>query len=208
MFTGIVQGKARIEKIIRKADFQTHVIAMPTALLADLTLGASVAHNGVCLTVTHIEGNLVSFDLMAQTLAITNLCDVQEGDEVNIERAMKLGAEIGGHLLSGHIFCTAEIVEITQRKNNYKVRFRLPANAMKYVLTKGFIAIDGASLTVVEVRAEDNTFTVSFIPETLERTIIAQKGVGDMVNIEIDSQTQAIIDTVERYLAQNFAIPA
>lgn len=203
MFTGIVQGKARIEKIIRKADFQTHIIVMPSMLLDGLMLGASVAHNGVCLTVTAIDGNLVSFDLMAQTLAITNLRDVQEGDEVNIERAMKMGAEIGGHLLSGHIFCTATIVEIIQSDTNYKVRFCLPQHVMKYVLTKGFIAIDGASLTVVDVERADNTFSVSFIPETLERTIIAQKSVGDKVNIEIDSQIQAIIDTVEHYLAQN-----
>ncbi|MBE2896183.1 riboflavin synthase subunit alpha [Pasteurellaceae bacterium HPA106] len=206
MFTGIVQGKARIEKIIRKVGFQTHIIAMPTALLEGLSVGASVAHNGVCLTVTEINGALVSFDLMAQTLAITNLRQVQEGDEVNIERAMKMGTEIGGHLLSGHIFCTATIAQIERTTNNYKVRFHLPSHAMKYVLAKGFIAIDGASLTIVDVDRTDNTFSVSFIPETLERTIIAQKREGEQVNIEIDSQTQAIIDTVERYLAQNLPI--
>ncbi|MBE2893712.1 riboflavin synthase subunit alpha [Spirabiliibacterium falconis] len=202
MFTGIVQGKACVHTILRQQNFQTHLIEMPHDLVDGLTIGASVAHNGVCLTVTNINGNLVSFDLMQETLNITNLGELKEGDKINIERAMKMGDEIGGHLLSGHIYCTAIINHIEQHHNYYKVRFHLDNEAIKYVLPKGFIAIDGASLTIVDVDYHDRTFTISFIPETLTRTIIAQKRVGDKVNIEIDSQTQAIIDTVERYLAQ------
>ncbi|WP_455648210.1 riboflavin synthase subunit alpha [Lonepinella koalarum] len=201
MFTGIVQGIAQIYSIIEKTDFRTHTIKMPQELLADLQLGASVAHNGVCLTVTKVENDLVSFDLMTETLRITNLGELKVGDGVNIERAMKFGSEVGGHLLSGHVYCTAKIIERKPSENNLQIWFELPNfDVMKYILTKGFIAVDGISLTIGEVK--QNQFCVNLIPETMERTIIAKKNVGDRVNIEIDPQTQAIVDTVERYLAK------
>ncbi len=201
MFTGIVQGVASIHSIIEKTNFRTHAIKMPDELLADLQLGASVAHNGVCLTVTKIENNLVSFDLMTETLRITNLGELKVGDQVNIERAMKFGSEVGGHLLSGHVYCTAKIVEQKPSENNLQIWFKLPNHdVMKYILTKGFIAVDGISLTIGNVK--ETQFCVNLIPETIERTIIAKKNVGDLVNIEIDPQTQAIVDTVERYLAR------
>lgn len=202
MFTGIIQGKAKIQEIKSKGDnFRTHVIKMPQDLLAGLALGASVAHNGVCLTVTDIENDLVSFDLMQETLRVTNLGQLNVGDEINVERAMKIGDEVGGHLLSGHVYCTASVAEIIQSPNNCQIWFTLPnQDVMKYILTKGYIAIDGISLTIGEVK--EQSFCVNLIPETLQRTIISQKQVGDLVNIELDSQTQAVVDTVERYLSQ------
>ncbi|TNH04613.1 riboflavin synthase subunit alpha [Testudinibacter sp. TR-2022] len=199
MFTGIIQGKARIESIETKKDFKTHIIKMPSDLLDGLKLGASVAHNGVCLTVTEIDGDLLSFDLMQETLRITNLEDLQPGDEINIERAMKIGDEIGGHMLSGHVYSMALIERIIETENNYQIWFQLQQpQLIKYILTKGYVAIDGISLTIGAV--EDSRFCVNLIPETLQRTIIGQKKIGDKVNIEIDSQTQAVVDTVERYL--------
>ena len=201
MFTGIVQGTAQIKAIIEKANFRTHVVEMPQEMLKGLQIGASVAHNGVCLTVTEIKGNLVSFDLMQETLKITNLGALKAGDFVNIERAMQMGTEIGGHILSGHVYCTADIVEHLPSENNLQIWFQLPnQDTMKYVLTKGFIAVDGISLTIGEVR--EQRFCVNLIPETIHRTLIGKKAVGEKVNIEIDPQTQAIVDTVERYLAQ------
>ena len=201
MFTGIVQGTAQIKAIIEKANFRTHVVEMPQEMLKGLQIGASVAHNGVCLTVTKIQDNLVSFDLMQETLKITNLGDLKVGDFVNIERAMQMGTEIGGHILSGHVYCTADIVERIPTENNLQIWFQLPnKDMMKYVLTKGFIAVDGISLTIGEVR--EQRFCVNLIPETIHRTLIGKKEVGEKVNIEIDPQTQAIVDTVERYLAQ------
>ena len=202
MFTGIIQGKAKIQEIKSKGDnFRTHVIKMPQDLLAGLALGASVAHNGVCLTVTDIENDLVSFDLMQETLRVTNLGQLNVGDEINVERAMKIGDEVGGHLLSWHVYCTASVTEIIQSPHNCQIWFTLPNQAvMKYILTKGYIAIDGISLTIGEVK--EQSFCVNLIPETLQRTIISQKQVGDLVNIELDSQTQAVVDTVERYLSQ------
>ncbi len=199
MFTGIVQGIAPIVAIDEKVNFRTHTIKMPPSLLKDLQLGASVANNGVCLTVTKIDGDLVSFDLMQETLKLTNLSKVVVGDSVNIERAMQMGTEIGGHILSGHVYCMAKVINIIPSENNVQIWFEMPDNgAIKYILHKGFIAIDGISLTIGEVK--DNTFCVNLIPETLQRTMISKRPVGSLVNIEIDPQTQAIVDTVERYL--------
>ncbi|MCI5764342.1 riboflavin synthase subunit alpha [Actinobacillus porcinus] len=200
MFTGIVQGTAQIQSIVEMRNFRTHTVKMPQELLAGLETGASVANNGVCLTVTNIENDLVSFDLMTETLRITNLGNLKQGDFVNIERAMKFGDEVGGHILSGHVYCTAKVSQRIPSENNLQIWFELPTqDVMKYILTKGFIAIDGISLTIGEVK--DNQFCVNLIPETIDRTLIAQRQLGDLVNIEIDPQTQAIVDTVERYLA-------
>ena len=199
MFTGIVQGTAPIHSIIEKANFRTQVVKLPPEMRKDLEIGASVANNGVCLTVTEINGDLVSFDLMQETLRITNLGLLKVGDHVNIERAMQMGTEIGGHLLSGHVYCTASISNIIASENNRQIWFELPsADVMKYILTKGFVAVDGISLTIGEVKGTQ--FCVNLIPETLQRTLMGQRKVGDIVNIEIDPQTQAIVDTVENYL--------
>ena len=200
MFSGIVQGVAPIHSITEKADFRTQVVKLPPEMRKGLAIGASVANNGVCLTVTEINDDLVSFDLMQETLRITNLGALKVGDWINIERAMQMGAEIGGHILSGHVYCTATISNIIASENNRQIWFELPnTEVMKYILTKGFVAVDGISLTVGEVRG--NQFCVNLIPETLQRTLMGQRNLGDRVNIEIDSQTQAIVDTVERYLA-------
>ncbi|SQC93048.1 Riboflavin synthase alpha chain [Cedecea neteri] len=127
MFTGIVQGTATLVSIDEKPNFRTHVIDMPTEMLPDLETGASVAHNGCCLTVTEIDGNRVSFDLMKETLRITNLGELIVGDSVNVERAAKFNDEIGGHLMSGHIMTTAEISKILTSENTAKsgLRFRI-----------------------------------------------------------------------------------
>ncbi|AJI94130.1 riboflavin synthase, alpha subunit [Yersinia ruckeri] len=201
MFTGIVQATAPVVAIDEKANFRTHVLQFPPEMLPELALGASVAHNGCCLTVTHIDGDRVSFDLIKETLRITNLGNIQVGDWVNLERAAKFSDEIGGHLMSGHIACTAEIAKIYTSENNRQIWFRMPSeDLMKYVLHKGFIGIDGISLTIGEV--EGKRFCVHLIPETLVRTTLGKKRLGQTVNIEIDPQTQAVVDTVERVLAQ------
>ncbi|EJF31535.1 riboflavin synthase [Enterobacter sp. Ap-916] len=204
MFTGIVQGTATLVSIDEKPNFRTHVIDMPTEMLPDLETGASVAHNGCCLTVTEINGNHVSFDLMKETLRITNLGELSVGDSVNVERAAKFNDEIGGHLMSGHIMTTAEISKILTSENNRQIWFKIQDKTlMKYILYKGYVGIDGISLTVGEVTA--TRFCVHLIPETLERTTLGAKKLGQRVNIEIDPQTQAIVDTVERVLASREA---
>jgi riboflavin synthase len=204
MFTGIVQGTATLVAIEEKPNFRTHIIEMPEAMLPGLETGASVAHNGCCLTVTDIAGNRVSFDLMKETLRITNLGELNVGDTVNVERAARFNDEIGGHLMSGHIMTTAEVAKILTSENNRQIWFKIHDRAlMKYILHKGYIGIDGISLTVGEVTA--TRFCVHLIPETLQRTTLGAKKLGSRINIEIDPQTQAIVDTVERVLAQREA---
>ncbi|HFQ5587092.1 TPA: riboflavin synthase subunit alpha [Vibrio vulnificus] len=199
MFTGIVQGTAEVVIIEVKESFQTHTIRLCGEMLSGLAIGASVAHNGCCLTVTKIADDLVSFDLMQATLKLTNLGMLRVGDRVNIERAAKFGDEIGGHSMSGHISTTATIDQIIDTPNNRTIWFKLPYDdAMKYILAKGYIGVDGCSLTIGEVEAD--RFNVHLIPETLNRTLFGQRNVGESVNIEFDLQTQAIVDTVERVL--------
>ena len=194
MFTGIVQGTAKLVSIDEKPNFRTHVVELPDHMLDGLETGASVAHNGCCLTVTEING------LMKETLRITNLGDLKVGDWVNVERAAKFSDEIGGHLMSGHIMTTAEVAKILTSENNRQIWFKVQdSQLMKYILYKGFIGIDGISLTVGEVTP--TRFCVHLIPETLERTTLGKKKLGARVNIEIDPQTQAVVDTVERVLA-------
>ncbi|MCW8829246.1 MAG: riboflavin synthase subunit alpha [Gammaproteobacteria bacterium] len=200
MFTGIVQGTAELVEIDEKLHFRTHVVRLPEALLTGLEPGASVAHNGCCLTVTAIEGARVSFDLMQETLRVTNLGELKVGDRVNVERAARFGDEIGGHAMSGHILCTAEVSRVIESENNRQIWFRIPSQWRKYVFTKGYIGIDGISLTIGEVEGDE--FNVNLIPETLQRTNIGSRQVGDRINIEIDPQTQAIVDTVERVMAE------
>jgi riboflavin synthase len=198
MFTGIVQGTAEVVEIQAKEAFRTHRIRLPESALDGLVAGASVAHNGCCLTVTRIDGDLIDFDLMQETLRVTNLGELTVGDRVNFERAARFGDEIGGHAMSGHILCTAQVVEIISSENNYQIRFSLPSQWRRYLFTKGYIGIDGISLTIGQV--VDDQFDVNLIPETLQRTNIGTRKTGDRVNIEIDPQTQAIVDTVTNLL--------
>ncbi len=199
MFTGIIQGTAEVVEIIEKKDFRTHTIRLPQEYLEGLRPGASVAHNGCCLTVVRIDGDLVSFDLMQETLRVTNLGELTVGDRVNFERAARFGEEIGGHQMSGHIIAMAEVTRVLESENNLQIWFRVPAEISKYIFIKGYIGIDGISLTIGDVEGDE--FNVNLIPETLERTNMAWRKPGDQINIEVDPQTQAIVDTVERVLA-------
>lgn len=204
MFTGIVQGTAEVVAIEEAEAFRTHVIALPEALRHGLEIGASVAHNGVCLTVTAIEGDRVSFDLMRETLKVTNLGGVTVGSRVNIERAARFGDEIGGHAMSGHVICIAELVELEATPNNRRLWFEVPREMGRFLFEKGYIGVDGISLTIGDVcpatESHGPRFCVNLIPETLARTTLADRAPGDWVNIEVDPQTQAIVETVERVL--------
>ncbi|MDW7745990.1 riboflavin synthase subunit alpha [Halomonas sp.] len=204
MFTGIVQGTAEVVAIHEAEAFRTHVLALPAALREGLALGASVAHNGVCLTVTAIDGERVSFDLMRETLRVTNLGAVTVGDRVNIERAARFGDEIGGHAMSGHVMALAELVELDEAPNNRRLWFEVPHALGRFLFDKGYIGVDGISLTIGQVQPATTDhgprFCVDLIPETLARTILVDRVPGDAINIEIDPQTQAIVETVERVL--------
>ncbi|PSW63599.1 riboflavin synthase [Photobacterium kishitanii] len=199
MFTGIIQGIAQVVTIDKKQNFQTHIIRLPRDMMQGLSLGASVAHNGCCLTVTGFDDQLVSFDLMQETLNVTNLGLLNVGDYVNVERAARFGDEIGGHAMSGHIMATAMVSAVNTSENNHQIWFSVPPQLIKYIFAKGYIGIDGISLTIAEVG--DGCFSVSLIPETLQRTNLQNRIINDVINIEIDPQTQAIVETVERMMA-------
>ncbi|GGC74976.1 riboflavin synthase subunit alpha [Marinobacter halophilus] len=196
MFTGIVQGIAKVTEIIAAPGLSTLVIDFPASRVEGVTIGASVAINGTCLTVTHQEDHHLYFDAMQETLRLTTLGGLSPGDTVNFERAARIGDEIGGHLLSGHIHTSARIVDIVRPENNVTLWFEIPAEWSNYVFPKGYIAINGASLTIGEVQG--NRFNVHLIPETLRATTFGTVEKGQNVNIEVDSQTQTIVDTLAR----------
>jgi len=202
MYTGIVHGAYPLASVVRKTGLHQLFIELPPVLLEDLQIGASVGLDGVCMTVTKINGQRVSFDAMQETLNLTTLGGLVGGDLVNVERSAKQGAEIGGHNISGHIDGCAEIIAIEQTENNCSLHFRLPPQLSKYVFKKGFIGVNGCSLTVADYQRNEACFTVCLIPETLRVTNLGAKQIGDRVNIEVDRQTQVIVDTVERVLAE------
>jgi len=210
MFTGIVQGVATVVAIADRPGLRTLRLAFPSGFLAGIGLGASVAVDGVCLTVTAFGPSggpaaaaaaWADFDVMQQTLSLTTLGGLQEGSCVNVERAAREGAEVGGHVLSGHVDFCATVQQIRTPDNNCVLRFAVPAPWMRYVFAKGYIAVNGASLTVAEAgRQADGSgwFEVWLIPETLRMTTFANKAEGDAVHIEIERATQVMVDTVRQ----------
>lgn len=200
MYTGIVSGKFKVKKIVDTEGLRSFIIELNKDLIYGLNLGASVSVNGACFTVTKVEGLNVSFDAMQETLDKTTIGEIKEEDLVNIERSAKIGDEIGGHIMSGHVSAMATIVNIQTSKNNKVMTFKVDPHWMKYIFSKGFIGLDGASLTVVNAQKEKGLFDIHFIPETLRNTCFGDKKVGDSVNLEIDSSTQTIVETVDRYL--------
>ncbi|MGB0200854.1 MAG: riboflavin synthase subunit alpha [Candidatus Poseidoniaceae archaeon] len=198
MFTGIVQG---VGEIVAKTTVNT-VTSMTISLpnVENLAIGASVSINGVCLTVVSIDSNNVQFDIIDETIDRTNLGDLSVGDTVNIERSLKFGDEIGGHILSGHIFDTGIINSKNKNGDQMSLSILAPPSVQKYLTEKGYIAIDGISLTIGEIN--NGCFDLHIIPETMRLTILDSKEVGDIVNIEIDSNTQLIVETIERLLEE------
>lgn len=206
MFTGIVQRLSEVVDVKPEGTLVRLTLDLGERA-KDLELGASVAVNGTCLTVTSTEGT-VSFDVIRETLALTNLGEFKVGDIVNTERSYRVGDEVGGHVLSGHVCSTVEVVGIVEDDGRRDIEFKVAAEWMKYIQHKGFVALDGASLTIARVDRDANTLTVCLIPETIARTTLGTVQVGDRVNLEIDHQTQSIVDTVERVLADRGLIGA
>jgi riboflavin synthase len=175
------------------------VIEIPSGFTKGLERGASIAINGVCLTVIEWDDTQVSFDVIDETLNKTNLAGIEKGEHVNLERAARFGDEIGGHPLSGHIHTQAEVVRVEHDEANVAMVLSFEDVWKPYVISKGYIAINGCSLTIGKV--EGNEFWLHLIPETLRITNLDAAKPGTKLNIEIDHQTQVIVDTVERYMA-------
>ena len=194
MFTGIVSGVASIKSVKDKGSFWAISVDLGE-FKEGLEIGASVSLDGVCLTVVSIDENIVHFDIIEETLNRTTLGGIKTGDNVNVERSLKVGDELGGHILSGHILTTAKIMEKVENEGSVNLLIENREEFSDYILQKGYVAIDGMSLTIG--RVTEDYFSLHIIPETLRVTTIKSKSEGDRVNIEIDSRTQAIVDTIK-----------
>ena len=183
MFTGIIEEIGTIKQMIPgKVSYKITVSA--EKVLQGTKIGDSIATNGICLTVTDIRGNSFDADVMAETVRRTNLSSMRAGSKVNLERALRLGDRLGGHIVSGHIDGTGVISDMTREDNAVWITVRCSRNLLRYMIEKGSIAIDGISLTLAYV--DDECFKVSIIPHTGEETILLKKKPGDSVNLECD----------------------
>lgn len=204
MFTGIIQTKATVKAITDSEQFRQLELQVASQFLQAIEIGASIAINGCCLTVVAFEHQddiaTVRFDVIDETLRLTNLGLLQVGQQVNFERSLTFGSELGGHIVSGHIHTTATLTKRVDSERNCRLYLTIAPKWLAYILAKGFVAIDGASLTVGEVDA--NGFWLHLIPETLALTILGEAQEGQKINIEADQQTITIVETVERILAQ------
>ena len=208
MFTGIVQGVARVAQVEDQPGLRSIGLVFPLGFGGDLETGASVAVDGVCLTVTSHDGDGARFDVMQQTLGTTTLGTLRVGSTVNVERAARHGAEVGGHVLSGHVDAKGVLAQVRRPENNHVLRIAVPAPWMRYVFAKGYIAVNGASLTVAQAERDGDGagwFEVWLIPETLRMTTFGACREGDALNLEIERQTQVIVDTVREVVEQRLA---
>ena len=190
MFTGIITDVGRIVTLEQKGDLRARIeTAYDTATI---DLGASIASDGVCLTVVAMGDNWYDVDISAETVSKTNLGDWQVGRQVNLERALKVGDELGGHIVSGHVDGVAEVVELQDEGDSTRVTLRAPKELARFIAPKGSVALNGTSLTVNDVQGCD--FGINFIPHTKEVTTWGDVKLGDQVNLEID--------TLARYVAR------
>jgi len=183
MFTGLIEDIGTVQALERRGT--AAILSLATALpVRDITLGDSIAVNGACLTVTSMSGNILCFDVSPESLSCTTLGLLKSGHRVNLERALRLGDRMGGHIVSGHIDCIGSLAGISESSGNRVVEFTLPPENARYLIAKGSVAINGISLTVNRVGAAD--FSVNIIPLTQTATTLATIRTGDTVNIETD----------------------
>lgn len=183
MFTGLIEDTGRVISFRRtgEAGILTVATALPTA---EVALGDSVAVNGVCLTVTARDSGTLTFDVSPESLSRTGVGRFTSGSSVNLERALKLGDRLGGHIVSGHVDCQGRLARSESRSGNHQLQFTLPTGHTRYLVEKGSVTIDGISLTINSVSADG--FSVNIIPHTYQNTTLAGLKIGDMVNIETD----------------------
>jgi riboflavin synthase len=186
MFTGLVEQMGEVRSAGPR-------LAVTTPLASELQRGDSISVNGVCLTAVEINGDSFEADVMEETLERSALGRLQAGDRVNLELALRVGDRLGGHFVQGHVDSTGQVESVDEREHSRVVRVNAPADVLRYVVEKGSIAVDGVSLTVTEV--DESGFSVSLIPETLERTTLGAVGPGDSVNLEVDMLAKFAVRT-------------
>jgi riboflavin synthase len=201
MFSGIVRGTYPVIAVEAKTGLLTVEVSLDPALLSVLEVGASIAVDGVCLTVTRLTSETACFDIMMETIRVTTLRDLKVGDSVNIEPSLTTQRDISGHIVSGHVDTTARVIEVQRPdENNCTLLFEAPPPWIKYIFPKGFIALNGCSLTVGWVDKKASRFSVYLIPETMRRTTFGGIRVDDLVNVEVERQTQVIVDTISEFM--------
>ena len=179
MFTGIVEEMGYVVEAT-----PTRLVIRAKVTLEGTRVGDSIAVNGTCLTVVEVQGDTLSVDVVPETLRRTNLGDAKPGDPVNLERSLALGDRMGGHMVQGHVEATGRVVSLEPEGEAVNMGFQTPPEIMRYVVTKGFIAVDGVSLTVVQ--CDSSSFTITVIPYTREQTVLGSRRIGDRVNLETD----------------------
>ena len=195
MFSGIVQTTSKkITFEVKDYGYKLSILVSET-FTKKIKKGDSVSVNGVCLTVVDFKKNLLIFDVIHESIKLTNLLESYETIPFNLERSLKVGDEVGGHFVSGHVHDVAEVISFKNDKERI-LKVKIPKSIKDYIFKKGYIAINGISLTVVEVKA--NFFTMSIIPETYSSTNLIYLKKKDFVNVEADQQTISIVETVKK----------
>ena len=200
MFTGIVSGQGYIHKVKNNVNYTSITIKAPAGFSKNLKRGASVAVNGVCLTAKKGATDLLQFDVITETLEKTNFKLLSKGNKVNLERSMKANTEIGGHLVSGHIHGVGVIKSINDRGQTKDLRIQPPASLMEYLSYKGYVGLNGCSLTIGKVFK--SSFNIHLIPETIKVTNFQKMKKGDLINIEIDQTTINTVETIKKIMLE------
>jgi riboflavin synthase len=202
VFSGITRGLFEVTAVEREPGLLRYRVDLGE-LAHGLEVGASVAVAGVCQTVVRVDGEAAEFEAVAQTLAVTTLGALVPGQRVSIERALRVGDEIGGHEVSGHVHGVGRVRRVVVQGGQHELTIEGPVRWSKYLMERGFVALDGSSLTVAEVAHDDqhSRFSVHLVPETVRVTLLGTLEVGDPLNVELDARTVAIVETVERVLA-------
>ena len=203
MFTGIVSGKGNLKKIVKCEDYISLIIQAPKGFAKNLFRGASVSVNGVCLTVKKGRTDLLEFDVIEETLKKTNLKNISRSSKLNLERSMTADTEIGGHLVSGHIHGTGEVLKVINRKETKDLLIKIPSQLREYFFYKGYVALNGCSLTIGKVLK--SSFYIHLIPETVSITNFKEIKKGDLINIEVEQTTINTVETVKRVMLERKA---
>ena len=203
MFTGIVSGKGNLKKIVKCEDYISLIIQAPKGFAKNLSKGASVSVNGVCLTVKKGRRDLLEFVVIEETLKKTNLKNISRSSKLNLERSMTANTEIGGHLVSGHIHGTGEVLKVINRKETKDLLIKIPSQLREYFFYKGYVALNGCSLTIGKVLK--SSFYIHLIPETVSITNFKEIKKGDLINIEVEQTTINTVETVKRVMLERKA---
>jgi riboflavin synthase len=200
MFTGIVSGKGQVQKITKYKDYLSLIIKAPKGFSKNLVKGASVAVNGVCLTVKKGKTDFLEFDVIEETIQKTNLKNISRFSKVNLERSMTAKTEIGGHLVSGHIHGTGEVLKVINKQATKDLQIKIPKSLREYFFYKGYVALNGCSLTIGRVLK--TSFYIHLIPETVSVTTFKDIKKGDLINIEVEQATINTVETVKRVMSE------